>query len=179
MPKDLQLPYHHQKNCYFCGPTCLKMVLEKFKVKKTEDIMAQLAGTSKEKGTSHQGMINAAKALGFSSFIHENANLKTVTSFLSAKLPVIVDWTDNKSDTGHYSVMTDVEKEYVFLADPWYGPAYPVARKTFEKYWNDGLTRGNRWIMVVLPKEVKASTEIKIRANKAKILIASGRIYHP
>lgn len=154
------------------------MILEKFGVKKTEDSIAWLAGTTEKKGTSHKGMINAANSLGFSCFIHENATLKDVAAFLSARLPVIVNWIDNKSNTGHYSVMINIEREYVMLSDPWYGPAYQVRRKIFEARWNDGLTRGKRWIMIVLPKGAKVAQQIIIRANKSKIVVSSGRIYN-
>jgi len=173
----LKIPYHHQKNCYFCGPTSLKMVLERLGVKRTEDKIAGLAGTNEEVGTTHHGMIDACKRLGFSCFVHEKSSLRNVMSFLKIGLPVIVNWTDYKSDTGHYSVVSEVRKGNIIFCDPWYGPGYAVQRDTFEEYWNDSLRKGYHWIMVVLPRNANISQEIKIGVNKRDILIMSGRIY--
>lgn len=176
---SLKLPYHHQKNCYFCGPTSLKMVFETFGVKKTEKELAQLAGTTEKVGTSHEGMIDACKKIGFSCFVHENSNLNNVKSFLKLKLPVITDWTDEKSKCGHYNIITEIGREKIFFYDPWYGPKYFVDKKFFEKNWNDSLTKGRRWIMVVLPGNVKIRQEIKITVNRNIIVVRAGRIYKP
>lgn len=173
----LEVPYHHQKNCYFCGPTCLKMVLETLGIKKTEEVLARIAGTIEKGGTHHQGMIDACKKFGFSCFVHENANMATVKAFLKANLPVIIDWTDNKSNTPHYSVMTEVTAKNVFFCDPWYGPRHEVNKKVFEEFWNDSLTRGNRWVMIILPPTAKIAQEISLSVNGAQILVRSGRVY--
>ena len=175
---NLKVPYHHQKNCYFCGTTVLKIVLENLGIRKTEDRLAQMAGTTKKDGTSHFGMINTCRRLGFRCFVHENASLKNVKSFLNAGLPVIADWTDEKSDTGHYSVITEIGKKDIFFCDPWYGPKYAVDRKIFEEHWEDGLTKGKRWIMVILPKNTKVRQEIDVNVNGKDILVKAGRIYN-
>ncbi len=174
---NLKVPYHHQKNCYFCGPTSLKIVLEKFGVKRTEKELARIAGTSEKDGTSHCGMIKACRKFGFSCFVHENANLRNIESFLKAGLPVISDWTDSESKTGHYSVITEIGKKNVFFCDPWYGPAYAVERKTFEKFWKDGLTKGRKWIMIVLPQNTKIKQEIEMNLGESNIAVKAGRIY--
>ncbi len=172
MPVDV--PHHHQKNGYFCGPTCLKMVMEYFGVKKTEKEIALIADTNEEKGTSHRGMIEACRKMGFSCFVHENSSLEDVTSFLRANLPVIVDWVDDKSETGHYTVVSDMKNESMIFCDPWYGPDYPVEKATFEGRWRDSMTNGERWIMVVLADVSKMEELI---TNPA--LIAAGKIYRP
>ncbi len=174
---NLKLPYHRQKNCYFCGPTCLKVVLEILGKKMTEKELARIAGTSEKAGTPHSGMIADCNKSGFSCFVHENASLKNIKSFLKAGLPVIADWTDSESGTPHYSVITEIGRKNIFFCDPWYGPKYEVGRKTFEKYWEDRLTRGKRWIMIILPKNASVREEIEISANRKNILVKAGRIY--
>lgn len=176
---NLKLPYHHQKNCYFCGPTSLKIVLEKLGVKKTEKELARIAGTGEKDGTSHCGMVKACGMSGFSCFVHENASLKNIESFLRAGLPIITDWTDYKSGDGHYTVITEVKSKEMVFCDPWYGPAYAVERKIFEKFWKDSLSRGKRWIMVILPKNTKVRHEIEMRINGKNIMSKAGRVYNP
>jgi predicted double-glycine peptidase len=123
-------------------------------------------------------MIDACKKIGCSCFVHENANMATVKAFLKADMPVIIDWTDNKSEIGHYGVMTEVTAKNVFFCDPWYGPRHEVNKKVFEEFWNDSLTRGNRWIMAILPATAKIEQEIKLSVNEESILIKAGRIYN-
>lgn len=155
------------------------MVLEDFGVKKTEKELAMIAGTTEKAGTFHYGMIEACKKLGFSCFVHENANLKNIESFLNAKLPVISDRTDEKSNTGHYTIITEIGKKDILFNDPWYGPKYSVDREIFEKYWNDKMTRGVKWIMVILPKNTRIRQEIEMKINEKNIMVKAGRIYNP
>lgn len=155
------------------------MILEKFGVKRTEKELAQMAGTTEKSGTQHYGMIEICNKNGFSCLVHENANLKNVKSFLKAGLPVIVDWTDEKSKTGHYNIITEIGKKNIFFCDPWYGPKYAVDKKTFERLWNDKLTRGNRWIMIILTKDVKIRQVIKLKINRKNITVRTGKIYSP
>lgn len=175
---NLKVPYHHQKNCYFCGPTSLKIVLEKLGLKKTEKEIARIAGTEKKGWTSHNGMIEACQKLGFSCFVHEKSSIKNIKSFLKAGLPVISDWTDEKSNTGHYNVITEIGKKNIFFCDPWYGPKYTVDRETFERYWDDNLTRGKKWIMVILPRGIKVRQEIEMKINGNSIMVKAGRVYN-
>lgn len=176
---SVHVPYRHQENNYFCGPTCLKMVFERFGVKKTEKDLAKLAGTNERSGTSHYGMIEACKKTGFSCFVHENSSLKNVNSFLRMGLPVIVDWTDSSEKEGHYTVVTEISDDSMVFCDPWYGPKHTVDKKTFEKFWHDGLTKGKKWMMVTLPKSVGVRQEISVSFGRGRLKVDSGRVYRP
>ncbi len=123
------------------------------------------------------GLIDACKKIGCACFVHENANMATVKAFLKAQLPVIIDWTDNKSKIGHYSVMTEVTAKNVFFCDPWYGPRQEVNKKVFKEFWKDSMTKKKRWIMTLLPPTAKIAQEINLSVNGARVLVRSGRVY--
>ena len=68
-------PYRQRPG--YCGPASLKMVLDYYGLKKTELELGKLARCNPNKGTSAEGILKAAKILGFQGFIKDNANLQS------------------------------------------------------------------------------------------------------
>lgn len=99
-----------------CGPASLKMVFDYYGVSVSEKEIAKLAGASKEKGTSIEGLIKAAKHFGFQVFLKKKSSLDDLRYFIKRKIPVIVDWFFE--DEGHYSVVVDIDKKNIVLMDP-------------------------------------------------------------
>ena len=56
-----------QKSGY-CGPASLKMILNFYGLNKTEKELAKLTGASKSKGVGAEGILKAARKLGFKGF---------------------------------------------------------------------------------------------------------------
>lgn len=100
----------------FCGPASLKMVLDYYGVSVSEAELAKIAGGSREKGTSREGLIKAAKHFGFYVFLKKNSTLDDLRYFVKRKIPVIIDWFFE--DDGHYSVVVDIDKKNIVLMDP-------------------------------------------------------------
>ena len=99
-----------------CGPASLKMVLDFYGVSASESEIAKIAGATKEKGISKEGLIKAAKHFGFQVFLKKKSSINDLRYFIKKKIPVIVDWFFE--DDGHYSVVVDIDKKSVFLMDP-------------------------------------------------------------
>ena len=59
-----------------CGPASLKMVMDYYGVSVSEAEIAKIAGASKEKGTSFEGLIKAAKRFGFYVFMSGEENFR-------------------------------------------------------------------------------------------------------
>lgn len=78
--------------------------------------MAKLSGMTQKEGTSPEGIIRAAKRLGFNVFMKKNSSLADLRQFIKRKIPVIVDWF--LEDDGHYSVVVDIDKKNITLMDP-------------------------------------------------------------
>ncbi len=124
-----------------CGPASLKMVMDYYGVSVSEAEIAKIAGATKEKGTSINGLIKAAKHFGFRAFFKKNSSLDDLNYFMKRKIPVIVDWFFE--DDGHYSVVVDVDKDNVILMDPAlrklliYIRRRKFSKETFLRIWFD------------------------------------------
>jgi len=100
----------------FCGPASLKMVLDYYGVSSSEADLAKISGTTKEKGTSMEGLAKAAEHFGFKTFVKKDSSIEDVDSYVKQGIPVIVDWF--YIDDGHYSVVVDINKKELTLMDP-------------------------------------------------------------
>ncbi len=99
-----------------CGPASLKMVFDYYGVSVSEAEIAEIAGASREKGTSIEGLVRAAKHFGFRVLLKEGATLDDLKHFVKRKIPVIVGWFFE--DEGHYSVVVDINDKTLILRDP-------------------------------------------------------------
>lgn len=100
----------------FCGPVSLKMVLDYYGVSVPETEIAKVAGATREKGTSIEGLVKAAKHFGFRAFVKEKSTLGDLRYYIKREIPVIVDWFFEND--GHYSVVVDIDKKNIVLMDP-------------------------------------------------------------
>lgn len=125
----------------FCGPASLKMVFDYYDVLVPEARLSEVAGATREKGASKEGMMKAAKHFGFNVFSKENASLNDLRYFIKRNIPVIVDWFFE--DDGHYSVVVDITKKNVVLMDPvlrkilFYVRRRVMPIETFHRVWFD------------------------------------------
>ena len=118
-----------------CGPASLKMVFDYYGVLVSKDEIAKIAGATKEKGTSKEGLIKAAKHFGFRVFSKEKSTLSNLKYFIKRKIPVIVDWFFE--DEGHYSVVIDINKKNIVLMDPTLKGKREMPLEKFLRVWFD------------------------------------------
>lgn len=119
----------------FCGPACLKMVLEFYGVKKSEAELVKLSGADRLHGATGEELVEAAKKLGFIAELRDNCELDDIRHYLEQGTPVIVDWFSH--DDGHYSVVVDMDEENIFLQDPEVGSLKALDHVTFKRVWFD------------------------------------------
>ena len=127
-------PYREKPE--LCGPSSLKMVIDFFGIEKTEDELAELAGYIPTKGTTSEGIINAAKILGFNAFQKDFSEIKDIEDYVANKnIPVIVDWFS--IDGGHYSVIVGVDNKNIYMQDPESIELKTFDLETFKAVWFD------------------------------------------
>jgi hypothetical protein len=120
----------------YCGPASLKIVLGFFGVKITEKKMIEVTGCSKTRGIRAEGLVRAARKLGFHAKIKDFSDLKDIKEWVNKKkIPVIVDWFAFKG--GHYSVVSGIDKENIYLEDPSLGHRRALKLTTFKRLWFD------------------------------------------
>ncbi len=120
----------------YCGPASLKMVLDFFGVKLTEKKLVEITGCSRTRGIRADGLVRAARKLGFHARIKDFSELKEIDEWVNKKkIPVIVDWFAFKG--GHYSVVGGIDKENIYLEDPSLGHRRAMKLTTFKRLWFD------------------------------------------
>ncbi len=120
----------------FCGPASLKMILDFFGIKKSEDELAVLSGCTSHKGVGAEGLIKAAKLLGLKGFYKDFSEIKDLREYvIGKKIPAIIDWFS--TDDGHYSVVVDIDKRNIYLQDPELGKLRILDIERFKRVWFD------------------------------------------
>ena len=185
-------PFRQKPGC--CGPASLKMVLGFLGKKITEKKLVEISGCTKSRGIRAEGLVRAAQELGFRAKIKDFADLKDINEWVNRKkIPVIVDWF--AFEGGHYSVVSGIDKENIYLEDPSLGHRRAMKLTTFKRLWfdfpNDYLKSKNELIirrMIVIDKCTRYdrfletsdyNTELKkLAAARRDIQIKSQRLKH-
>lgn len=118
----------------FCGPSSLRIVLDYFGVKLAEKEVAKIIGATRESGCTPEKIINGAKKLGFRAYYEKGTTFKELEDYIK-RGPVIIYW--NRNGEGHYSVVFDIDKEKVYIADPKLKIKLTLPRESFYKKWRD------------------------------------------
>ena len=164
-----------RQNPGYCGPASLKMVLGFFGVKITEKKLVEITGCARSRGVRAEGIVRAARKLGFLAKIKDFADLKDINEWVNRKrIPVIVDWFAFKG--GHYSVVSGMDKENIYLEDPSLGHRRALKLTTFKRLWfdfpNDYLKSKNELIirrMIVIEKCTRYDRFLEIGSYNAEL----------
>lgn len=134
MTRILKVPIFRQTPSY-CGPTSLRMILGYYGVKASEKGIAKASGARKKIGTPAKGLVKAAKRYGFSARVKDNARISDIQDCLLKGIPPIVNWFS--TDEGHYSVVTGMDRQHIFLNDPEKARKRKIKIPKFENCWFD------------------------------------------
>lgn len=153
--ENLRVKHFKQTQAGYCGPAALKILLSYFGKTFSEEQLASLGYTTKDRGTEHEGMIQTTKEIGGFVFAKENGTFEELEYFINEeKLPVIVGWFDETGD--HYSVLVNITPKNIIIVDPdnTVQPQRWISRDTFPNIWFDFVGKDNKtvswgWYMVV------------------------------
>lgn len=152
-----------------CGPACLQMVLHYFSIQTTQRRLARIARTNETHGTSIRAMVHTLRRHGFRVITKRNTttfdDLRRYVNRLH--LPVIVNWysTFIPPATGHYSVVTHIDRSTITLMDPEIRKQRRMKLVDFNQVWfdfegdlayrNPPLKVDFRVMIVAIPRNVK------------------------
>lgn len=164
--KNIQLnvlPFQETLNAGMCGAASVKIVLAYYGMEKSEAELAKLLHIDPDLGTDDISLKRVAESLGFSVEIQNEATFEDIAKWLEKGVPPIVDWftvgraeSDSAVPDGHYSVVTGLDDECIFLQDPEIGRIRKLARDDFLSVWFD--FRG----LVIRPDELVIRQTIAI-----------------
>jgi len=138
-------PFQETLNAGMCGPASLKIVLGYYGIEKSERELVEMCGHDSELGVDDEGIKKVAKNLGFSVEIKNESSFEDIEEWLDKKIPVIVNWftrgrqdySDSEVADGHYSVVTGLNEDYIYIQDPEIGKIRKIKKDDFMKVWFD------------------------------------------
>jgi len=128
-----------------CGPAVLKMILGFYGIKKTENELAKIAGTTKKEGTEIQQLVKTFKHFGLKTEVRINSTFADLSKYLKNNMPVVIGWysrgkkedPDNITADGHYSIVIGLDKKFIYLQDPEIGKMRKLKKDDFLVVWLD------------------------------------------
>lgn len=127
-----------QKFDYDCGPTVIQMILSSYGIKASIDEISKIAGTTKESGTSIEGMAKAFKYYGLETIVKELCTPDDLRYYINQQIPVVVDWFSfDGGPGGHYSIIVSINKKNITLRDPGFTKIRRISIKEFMSCWFD------------------------------------------
>ena len=113
---DIEVEKYIQSKKWSCGPAALKILLSYYGTEVSEEELIELSGTNETQGATHDGLISAVKAFGFSPYSSENTDDSVLLRFLGNHEPVLIDFQGNNG--GHYVVGTAFSSQRIHIQDP-------------------------------------------------------------
>lgn len=156
-----------QENGYECGLSSVMTILNSLGIRQRKDSLKKRLGTSSKVGTHPERIKSFLREMDLKYRETCGATLQDLESRLKKQklcLVVYQAWGSQKYyerlESGHYSVVFGVEKDYLWLADPFvrggntrYGKGVRKIKKTtFEGRWQDVDHKGvlyDHWMLAV------------------------------
>ncbi len=142
-----------QETTYTCGPTALLNILHlKNKFSLNE---AELAKTCEAKpgiGTSNENLVKAAQKIGLEVIeVKSPAEISDIERNIDNGAYVIICYANAFSGNGHYTVVTDYDKNAIYCRDSNFG-LFRFRKEYLDKFWygqKDASVGSNRWYMAI------------------------------
>ena len=164
------IPYYKQETGFSCGPAVLRMALAGLGKKLSERKIAQIAGTTSQKGTPNLNMIKCLKKLGVAHMMGYKMRYHDLMHYTKQGV-TIIDWMPqllfpahpefqrspgfNPSEDSHYAIVISAGEKWVVLQDPVLGRRLRLLKKDFVHAWRDPILDANRWMIAILPRALE------------------------
>ena len=152
----LDVPYHPQTDDVSCGPACLKMIYDFYKIN------SRIFPGPTHNGTPGKLMIECIKQSGLNPGISphrvSDRDLKDVLRLIDDGNPVIMAFADRSTETGsHYALLVGYSSKELFFHDPFLRPYFPRPRRSFREKW---LKEGRWYLGASRPTDPKAAVRL-------------------
>jgi len=159
----LDVPYHPQSDDSSCGPACLKMIYDFYRVN------PRTLPESTHNGTPGKLMVECIKQSGLTPEIAphrvSDRDLKDVLCLIDDGKPVIMAFGDSSTETGsHYALLVGSSSKELFFHDPFLRPYFPRSRRGFREKW---LKEGKWYLGASRPTDPEAATRLVTIGRRA------------
>jgi ABC-type bacteriocin/lantibiotic exporter with double-glycine peptidase domain len=154
----LPVPFVQQPNWYYCGATCVSMVLTYFGIEHDLMEVAKRAGTNEVVGATHDGLARAAESYGVVTAQNYNASYADLVLSIDQDEPVILytHWPEapqyehGELDQMHYILVVGYADGHLIVHDPDFEDGEPdVAfpdQELFDR-WRSEQSPDDFWMM--------------------------------
>jgi predicted double-glycine peptidase len=139
-----------QSTSYTCGPASLLNVLNlKGEHQITEKYLTRVCGSTPQTGTSNEGLVNGARKASLEVIeVKDDADLGDIERNLDNGNFIIVNYLNAFSGNGHYSLVSEIDDEALYLKDCALG-LLRLRKDLFEKHWHNGDKSIYRWYIAL------------------------------
>lgn len=116
-----------------CGPAYLKIVLDHYGLKVSQTELKKRLRSNIILGTSVKDIILVSKEFGFEAVHKKDSSFDEVKSLLEKNIPIIISWF-TPSKASHFSIIYNIDKDFVYLIDPEKGMKVKYGLNEFDKY---------------------------------------------
>ncbi len=138
--------YFKQSSDWTCGPACMRMVLHSFGIKKSDTQLIKLMHSNKLRGTLNREFPALCEKLRLSYVVRRNGSVGEIKEFLPWCKIIVCYWLPDEK-TGHYAVVRKINKNRIYLIDPWFGPNHSLPLSYFNRNWRGKEEK--RWFIAI------------------------------
>jgi len=147
------MDYHHyfQETEYTCGAACMRMALRHFGIRKSEKTIAKMLKTNKVVGTWHRAFPPVAEKYKLDYVVKRSANINDLKEYYEKGYFIIISYTHTPEKFSHFSVLKKIDKDFVYLLDPYKRPRKKYKISFFEKLWKSNVNyeKEKRWFIAM------------------------------
>ncbi|MDP3963488.1 MAG: cysteine peptidase family C39 domain-containing protein [bacterium] len=124
-----------QKAGYTCGPTCIAMLARYYDIPLSWAAIMRACKIDRN-GMSNEDLVRALRRLHFSVRARKRWSWNELKGFYRERIPVVIAWM-LQGHEGHFSIVAEVGKNHVVLADPDGGKHRRMPKDVFMRLWFD------------------------------------------
>ena len=132
----MKIHVRKQKDATACGPTCIKMTTDFFKLKHSLRQIEIVSQYKKKDGLTNEDLIETIRKLDLYVRVKTQARWSDLQKANKPDTVVIVSWMMD-GYIGHFSVVERVSDHSVYLADPAKGKIIRLDKIMFMRLWMD------------------------------------------
>ena len=139
-----------KERTWTCGPTALRIALEKLGIERTERYLEKILRTTPRTGTPNRNFVRGVRKLKLEYVVRRNATYKIIEGYMKDGYSVIISFYSMPNKCGHFAVVKKITKKRIFLQDPSLGPNLSYSKGYFTKLWYSYYDQQDKkWLLAI------------------------------
>lgn len=113
----------------------MRMILEELGIKKSEEELMRIMGSSPKSGTDNNQLPKLAEHFRLSYIVQRNSKVADLTRLQKQGYHIIVGMIDPIDNIGHFTIVRKVGVKDIWFLDSGHGPNHKLPLKVFKQNW--------------------------------------------